>query len=95
MEYIKQNDQYQCAQEISKMYDLIVPAYNLWKAYNHTPYSAHYFNFIELIIASTIQLFDLKFGLKEHAKEAIKKWVNSNDLKNKVNIREETCYHAK
>lgn len=86
MEYIKQNDIDQCAQEISKMYDLLVPAYNLWKAYNHTLYSAHYFNFIELIIASTIQLFDLKFGLKVHAKEVIKKWVTGNELKDKIQI---------
>ena len=86
MEYIKQNDIDQCAQEISKMYDLLVPAYNLWKAYNHTIYSAHYFNFIELIVASTIQLFDQKFGLKTHAKEAIKKWVKGNELRDKIDL---------
>ena len=86
MVYIKQNEPYQCAQEISKMYDLVIPAYKLWKAYNHTPYSAHYFNFIELIIASTIQIFDKKFDLKKFAMGAIEKWVNSNELQNKVDI---------
>lgn len=86
MEYIKQNDQHQCAQEISKMYELVIPAYHLWKAYNHTLYSAHYFNFIELIIASTIQFFDSKCGLKDFAKSEIERWVKSNELKDKINI---------
>ena len=86
MEYVRQNDLFQCQQEISKMYDLVVPAYNLWKAYNHTIFSAHYFNFIELVIASTIQLFDMKLGLKEFAKGTIDKWLRSNELQDKIHV---------
>ena len=86
LEYIKQNDIRQCELEIHKMYKIVVPAYNLWKAYNHTPFSAHYFNFIELIIASTIQFFDKKCQLKEFAKCKINDWINNNDLKDKIDI---------
>lgn len=84
--YIKQNETFQCEQEMSKMSDLIIPAYNLWKAYNHTQVSSHYFNFIELIIASTIQFFDKKCQLKEFAKSKIIEWINSNELKDKIII---------
>lgn len=84
--YIKQNETFQCEQEIYKMSDLIIPAYNLWKAYNHTLVSSHYFNFIEMIIASTIQFFDKKCQLKEFAKCKITEWINNNDLKDKVDI---------
>lgn len=82
--FIKQNEVRQCEQEIHKMYEIIVPAYNLWKAYNHTPFSAHYFNFIELIIASTIQFFDKKCQLKEFAINQIQAWIDQNELKNKI-----------
>lgn len=86
LEFIVQNDVRQCEQEIHKLHEMIVPAYNLWKAYNHTPFSAHYFNFIELIIASTIQFFDKKCQLKDYAKSQINQWINNNDLKDKVDI---------
>jgi len=86
MEYVRQKDQWLCAQEIGKMHDLIQPAYNLWKAYNHTPYSAHYFNFVELIIASTIQFFDKRCGLKDYTKSEIAKWMDANEIKDKIDI---------
>ena len=86
LEYIKQNDIRQCELEIHKMYKIVVPAYNLWKAYNHTPFSAHYFNLIELVMASTIQFFDKKCQLKEFAKESISKWISDKDLKDKINL---------
>lgn len=85
LKFIKQNEEDQCKQEmIQKMDKIIVPAYNLWKAYNHTPYSAHYFNFIELIIASTIQFFDKKCQLKEFAIEKIQAWIDQYELKDKI-----------
>lgn len=86
LEYIQQHESFQCEQEISKMTDLLIPAYNLWKAYNHTPFSAQYFNFIELIIASTIQFFDKKCGLKDFAKSKIENWINSNEIKDKIKL---------
>ena len=84
--YIKQNDIFQCKQEIHRMNDIIMPAYNLWKAYNHTPFSAHYFNFIELIIASTIQFFDKKYQLKDFAKSKIREWANKYGIIDKIEI---------
>ena len=86
LKYIKQNDVRQCEQEIQNMYETIVPAYNLWKAYNHTPFSAHYYNLIELIIASTIKFFDRKCNLKNYAKNKIFDWINNNELKDKIDI---------
>lgn len=86
LEYIKQKESFQCEQEIHKMPELLNPAYNLWKAYNHTPFSAHYFNFIELIIASTIKFFEKKCQLKEFAINEIQAWIDRNELKNKIQL---------
>lgn len=86
LKYIRQIDIRQCEQEIHKMYEIIIPAYNLWKAYNHTLFSSHYFNFIELIIASTIQFYDKKCQLKDFAKDKISEWINNNELKYKINV---------
>ena len=86
LKYIKQNETFQCQQEIQNMNDIIIPAYNLWKAYNHTPFSAHYFNFIELIIASTIQFFDKKCQLKAFAINKIQEWTNKYGIQDKIDI---------
>lgn len=80
--YIEQNKEH----NIDEIHRVLNPAYNLWKAYNHMPYSYHYYNFIELIVASTIQFFDRKCGLKEVAKDEIKRLINNNDLKYKINL---------
>lgn len=84
--FIKQNEESQDMGELSKMYELIVPAFNLWKAYNHTLFSAHYFNFIELIVAATIQWFDKQCGLKDFAVSKISDWMNKNELKDKMDL---------
>lgn len=84
--FIKQNEACLNKQEFGKMNDLLLPAYNLWKAYNHTLYSAHYFNFIELIIASTIQWFDKECELKNFAVEKITEWMSKNELKDKIDL---------
>ena len=86
LEYIKQNESFQCKQEIQKMYEIIIPAYNLWKAYNHTPFSAHYLNLIELIIASTIKFYDKKCQLKDYAKSEILKWMKDKEINNKIDL---------
>lgn len=86
MIFIKQSDVFQNKQEVSKIDDLLTPAYNLWKAYNHTIFSAHYFNFIELIIAATIQYFDKKSNLKDFAKDYIKILIDSKGLTGKIDI---------
>lgn len=86
MVYIYQNDNLQIHQEIYKFCDLISPVYTLWRAYKHTTQTLHYFNFIELIIASTIQIFDKKFGLKQFAKDYILNWLANNELENKIDL---------
>ncbi len=84
--YIKQRDPFLLKKEIDKMSDIIEPAYNLWKAYKHMPFSAQYFNFIEMIIASTIQFFDKKCNLKDFAKSKISNWINRKEIKDKINV---------
>lgn len=86
LEFIRQNDLIQCKQEIQKMYEILLPAYNLWKAYNHTPFSAHYFNLVELIIASTIKFFDKKCQLKDFAKNKISEWINKYGIQDKIDV---------
>lgn len=87
LSYIKQNDEFQCKQELSKFDDLFKPAYNLWKAYNHTVFSAHYFCFVELIIASTIQFFDKKCNLKNYVLEQLNNRLLNTDLKDKIDLK--------
>ena len=86
MIYVLQHEEFQNKQEFSRIYDLFTPAYNLWKAYNHTIYSAHYFNFIELIVASTLQYFDKKCNLKSFALEEIKKILDKYDISGKLDL---------
>lgn len=74
-------------QEIDEMRQLLIPALNFWKAYNHKDYSSQYFNFIELIVASTIQFFDKKYQLKNLAIEKVSEWLNNNDLRHKIDIK--------
>lgn len=82
--YIKQNG----GQEYSKIDELLLPAYNLWKAYNHTLYSSQYFNLIELIIASTIQWFDKSFNLKTFVVEALSKNQIIKELSGKIDLND-------
>jgi hypothetical protein len=50
--------------ELQKFTHLFTPAVNFWNAFNHTPYSEHYFKFLELIVSSTIKTFE-NIGLTE------------------------------
>lgn len=49
--------------DVNEFYELFLPAVNLWKANNHTPHSEQYFNFVELVVTSTLKIFDAN-GLK-------------------------------
>lgn len=44
--------------EINRFYELFIPSVNLWKAYNHTPFSEHYIKFVELVVMGTIRVFE-------------------------------------
>lgn len=87
MIYINQNNEFENENEFNKFNELIVPVYNLWKAYKDTQYSIHYFKFIELIIASTIQFFDKKCNMRNKAVEKIKHWINSDEIKDKIALK--------
>lgn len=68
LSYIKANGY---EREWSNFWEIFHPAVNLWLAYNHTPYSSHYFNFVELIVASTIHFYGATWGQKEWVRERI------------------------
>lgn len=67
---------------IFKFDQLILPVYNLWKAYqndeNDKPVAKQYDKFIDLIISSTIQFFDKKFNKKQEVRDRIKDHILSN-----------------
>lgn len=60
--------------EVDQFSKLFVPAVNLWKAYNHTPFSEHYFKFIELVVIGTLKVFEAN-GHKNYAVEHVKKII--------------------
>lgn len=77
--FIKGND---VTSEIYKIYELIRPVVNLWKAYNHLSFGAHYFEFLRLVISASIMFFDMQ-GNKKIAEDAISDCLKSVGLENK------------
>lgn len=79
IKYISQNG-FQDAQFFHEMFTCAI---NLWKGYNHTPYSEHYFCFIELIVTSTLQFFEA-IGYKEEALKMVKEAIKNKGLEDKT-----------
>lgn len=79
IKYIPQNG----FQDAQFFHEMFACAINLWKGYNHTPYSEHYFCFIELIVASTLQFFEA-IGYKEEALKMVKEAINNKGLEDKT-----------
>lgn len=79
IKYISQNG----FQDAHFFYEMFACAINLWKGYNHTPYSEHYFCFIELIVASTLQFFEA-IGYKEEALKMVKEAIKNKGLEDKT-----------
>lgn len=77
--YIPSNGQ----SEINDFYELFLPAVNLWKAYNHTPFAEHYFKFVELVVTGTLKVFEIN-GHREIALSKITEMINSKGLKHKI-----------
>jgi hypothetical protein len=71
------------ASEINRFYELFTPSVNLWQAYNHTPFSEHYFKFVELVVIGTIKIFEAN-GLKDSAVIKIKEMIKSIGLEHKT-----------
>lgn len=57
-------------QEISHFYDIFNPAYNLWQFYKNSPVAEHYVSFLELIVSSTIKVYDA-MGYNEFIRQKI------------------------
>ena len=70
-------------QDADSFHEMFTCAINLWKGYNHTPYSAHYFSFIELIIASALQFFEA-IGYKNEALKMVKEAIKNKGLEGKI-----------
>ncbi|WP_041502587.1 hypothetical protein [Sanguibacteroides justesenii] len=81
IKYIPQNG----FSDAQSFYEMFTCAINLWKGYNHTPYSMHYFSFIELIVASTLQFFEA-IGYKNEALEMVKTAIKQKGLEDKITI---------
>jgi len=69
--------------EINKFCELFLPAVNLWQAYNHTSFAEHYFKFVELIIMSTIKIFEAS-GHTDTAVNKITDMIKSRGLEHKI-----------
>ena len=77
--YIPSNGQ----DEINCFYELFLPAVNLWKAYKHTPFSEHYFKFVELVVTGTLKVFESN-GHRDIAISKIKEIIKAQGLEHKT-----------
>jgi hypothetical protein len=53
------------------------------KAYNHTPFSEHYFKFVELVVTGTLKVFDAN-GHKDIAVSKVTEMIKSQGLEHKT-----------
>ena len=70
-------------QEFDNFTELFEPAYNLWYPFKHAnneKVAIHYCKFIELIIASTIKIYDKKWNAKNEAINKISNILKDKDL---------------
>lgn len=78
--YIKNNP---VEVECNKIHELIRPASNLWKAYNHLPFGVYYWEFLRLVVGASIKYFEIQ-GNKTNAEDLISKCFASVGLKDKL-----------
>ncbi len=78
--YIQSNGE----SEINDLHKLLIPAINLWKAYNHTPFSGHYFRFVQLVINGTLKVFS-ENGHNAIATSKVKELIIDHGLEHKIN----------
>lgn len=79
IKYIPQNG----IRDVHEFHEMFSCAINLWKGYNHTPYSEHYFCFIELIVASTIKYFS-SIGYEKDVLDVVQKAIHNKGLDDKI-----------
>lgn len=71
--------------ELHKFDELFDPAVNLWKVFNHTQFSTHYFALLGLITASTLA-FAQKIGCLNEAVQFIEKKLETHELSSKKDV---------
>jgi len=69
--------------EISKINELLRPAINFWKAFNHKDFSLHYYEFIRLIILSSMKVFE-KMGCQNKCKLEIERILQDCGISDKT-----------
>ena len=79
--YIESNENETELQEFDKLF---VPAVRLWKAYNHKEYGSHYYEFMRLIIKSTLVYFSDK-NYQTQAENYISKVLEREGISDKIN----------
>lgn len=81
--YIHGND---ASLDLSNQFeDLFTPAVNLWKALNHSESGIHYYNFLKLIIQSTLHYFSFDTANFEKVKRHVITRLNQVDLGLNIN----------
>jgi hypothetical protein len=71
--------------DVTKYSEIFERAVKLWKHYNHTSCAEHYWNLIELIVASTLQYFTA-IGQGKKALSEIKRVIDEKGLSNKLSV---------
>jgi hypothetical protein len=79
IKYISENG----IKDIDSFFDMFTSAVNLWQSYNQTQYSEHYFCFMELIVASTLQFYD-EMGCREDALKVVTEAIKKMGLEDKI-----------
>jgi hypothetical protein len=71
--------------EVQSFYSLFIPAVNLWRGYNHTPYAEHYFSFVELVVSSTLHVFASK-GMLASCLSSVRQAITAQGLDDKMKV---------
>jgi hypothetical protein len=69
---------------INQFEELFVPAVNLWKSNNHTESGIHYYNFLKLIITSTLHYFSFESSKLQIASRHIASRLRKVDMELKI-----------
>lgn len=73
------------ASEVNSFNQLFIPSVNLWRAHNHTPFSEHYFRFVELVVTSTIKVFEAE-GMLQGCLPVVKQAIINQNLEDKLQV---------
>lgn len=71
--------------EINHFDELFLSATNLWKAFNHEPFGIHYFKFMELIVESTLNIYE-KNELEDFAQNYISEIIEEINIPEKKHV---------